>query len=303
MVGCCIRNCAGRAGRGGGPGRGGDRRHVLADGNLGLGTVGCTVRSWPRIAGRFRRYRLRFTLAAPETAAGYADSAGRRPAVLLRCARRRRPGRLQQEGVPARPVPRPSGLRGPPYRPSRVAAELPRRRAASRHRPQRYVYAELDLQGRHDCGPVARNPDPALWAEPGALAGSSPTCAKRSAPSTNGSTRPGPARRPEPGRPVRGPGPGRSPMRLDAAAPRGPCSPVLDRPGRDTYHARLADLRRWAGTVLCQHYGGTSCGTAGPVISTPSGTVYLAAEWHGTYSGRPPRPGPGLNSTYRWLRR
>ena len=42
---------------------------------------------------------------------------------------------------------------------------------------------------------------------------------------------------------------------LDAAAPRGPAAPYWIGLDRDTYHARLADLRRWADTVLRQHYG------------------------------------------------
>ena len=43
---------------------------------------------------------------------------------------------------------------------------------------------------------------------------------------------------------------------LDAAAPRGPAAPSwigLDRPA---YTAQLAELRRWADTVLRRHYGG-----------------------------------------------
>ena len=58
---------------------------------------------------------------------------------------------------------------------------------------------------------------------------------------------------------------------LDAAAPRGPAAPYWIGLDRDTYHARLADLRRWADTVLRQHYGGYELGTAGPATSTPSG--------------------------------
>ena len=43
---------------------------------------------------------------------------------------------------------------------------------------------------------------------------------------------------------------------LDAAAPHGPPLPDWIGLDRDTYATRLADLRRWADTVLRQHYGG-----------------------------------------------
>ena len=43
---------------------------------------------------------------------------------------------------------------------------------------------------------------------------------------------------------------------LDTAAPRGPAAPYWIGLDRDTYHTRLVDLRRWADTVLCQHYAG-----------------------------------------------
>ncbi len=39
---------------------------------------------------------------------------------------------------------------------------------------------------------------------------------------------------------------------LDAAAPRGPAAPYWIGLDRDTYDARLADLRRWADVVLRQ---------------------------------------------------
>jgi hypothetical protein len=58
---------------------------------------------------------------------------------------------------------------------------------------------------------------------------------------------------------------------LEAAAPRGPAAPYWIGLDRDTYATRLADLRRWADTVLRQHYAATSCGTAGPATSMPSG--------------------------------
>ena len=43
---------------------------------------------------------------------------------------------------------------------------------------------------------------------------------------------------------------------LDAAAPRGPAAPSWIGLDRQAYTAQLAELRRWADTVLRQHYGG-----------------------------------------------
>ena len=54
---------------------------------------------------------------------------------------------------------------------------------------------------------------------------------------------------------------------LDAAAPRGPAAPYWIGLDRDTYHARLADLRRWADTVLRQHY--TSTQTVADALDAP----------------------------------
>jgi hypothetical protein len=58
---------------------------------------------------------------------------------------------------------------------------------------------------------------------------------------------------------------------LDAVAPRGPAAPSWIGLDHDTYHARLAELRRWADTVLRQHYGGYELRTAGRTTSMPSG--------------------------------
>ena len=76
---------------------------------------------------------------------------------------------------------------------------------------------------------------------------------------------------------------------LDAAAPRGPAAPYWIGLDRDTYHARLAELRWWADTVLCQHYGGYELRDCWPhhmhavwELST------LAAEWRRTYGGSRP---------------
>jgi len=81
---------------------------------------------------------------------------------------------------------------------------------------------------------------------------------------------------------------------LDAAAPHGPAAPYWIGLDRDTYHARLAELRRWADTVLCQHYGGYELRDCWPQhIHAVWELSTLAAEWHRTYSGSRPRPGPG----------
>jgi len=58
---------------------------------------------------------------------------------------------------------------------------------------------------------------------------------------------------------------------LEAAAPHGPAAPHWIGLDPDTYQARLAELRRWADTVLRQHYGGYELRDCWPAISTPSG--------------------------------
>jgi hypothetical protein len=89
---------------------------------------------------------------------------------------------------------------------------------------------------------------------------------------------------------------------LKAAAPRGPAAPFWIGLGRDAYHARLADLRQWADTVLRQHYGGYELADCWPrhthaiwELST------LAAEWHRTYSGSRPDLARALEFYDRWL--
>ena len=83
---------------------------------------------------------------------------------------------------------------------------------------------------------------------------------------------------------------------LEAAAPRGPAAPFWIGLDRDTYHARLADLRHWADTVLRQHYGSYELRDCWPATSTssgnclpwpPSGTGPTAAAiltWPGPWS-------------------
>ena len=76
---------------------------------------------------------------------------------------------------------------------------------------------------------------------------------------------------------------------LEAVAPRGPAAPSWVGLDHDTYHARLAELRRWADTVLRQHYGGYELRDCWPRhIHAVWELSTLAAEWHRTYGG--PRP-------------
>ena len=89
---------------------------------------------------------------------------------------------------------------------------------------------------------------------------------------------------------------------LEAAAPRGPVAPFWIGLDRDTYHARLADLQRWADTVLRQHYGGYELRDCWPrhlhaiwELST------LAAEWHRTYAGPRTDLARALEFYDRWL--
>jgi hypothetical protein len=89
---------------------------------------------------------------------------------------------------------------------------------------------------------------------------------------------------------------------LEAASPRGPAAPYWIGLDRDTYHARLADLRRWTDTVLRQHYGGYELPDCWPrhihAIWEPS---TLAAEWHRVYGGPRPDLARALEFYDRWL--
>jgi hypothetical protein len=89
---------------------------------------------------------------------------------------------------------------------------------------------------------------------------------------------------------------------LDAAAPRGPAAPYWIGLDRDTYHAQLADLRRWADTVLRQHYGGYELSECWPRhIHAIWELSTLAAEWHHTYTGTRPDLARALEFHDRWL--
>jgi hypothetical protein len=89
---------------------------------------------------------------------------------------------------------------------------------------------------------------------------------------------------------------------LDTAGPRGPAAPYWIGLDPDTYHARLADLQRWADTVLRQHYGGYELADCWPRhIHAIWELSTLAAEWHRTYSGKRPDLARALEFYDRWL--
>jgi hypothetical protein len=89
---------------------------------------------------------------------------------------------------------------------------------------------------------------------------------------------------------------------LDAVTPRGPAAPSWIGLDRDTYHARLAELRRWADTVLRQHYGGYELRDCWPRhIHAVWELSTLAAEWHRTYGGQRPDLARALEFYDRWL--
>ena len=89
---------------------------------------------------------------------------------------------------------------------------------------------------------------------------------------------------------------------LEAAAPRGPAAPSWIGLDRDIYLARLADLRRWADTVLRQHYGGYELRDCWPRhIHAIWELSTLAAEWHRVYAGPRPDLARALEFYDRWL--
>jgi hypothetical protein len=89
---------------------------------------------------------------------------------------------------------------------------------------------------------------------------------------------------------------------LEAAAPRSPAAPSWIGLDRDTYHALLADLRRWADTVLRQHYGGYELRDCWPRhIHAIWELSTLAAEWHRVYTGPRPDLARALEFYDRWL--
>jgi hypothetical protein len=88
----------------------------------------------------------------------------------------------------------------------------------------------------------------------------------------------------------------------DAAAPGGPAAPHWIGLNRETSATRLAELRRWADTVLRQHYGGYELRDCWPRhIHAIWELSTLAAEWHRTYGGTHPDLARALEFYDRWL--
>ena len=88
----------------------------------------------------------------------------------------------------------------------------------------------------------------------------------------------------------------------DTAAPRGPAAPYWIGLDRDAARTPLADLQRWADTVLGQHYGGyqlPECWSRH--IHAVWELSTLAAEWHRTYGGTRPDLARALEFYDRWL--
>ena len=99
-----------------------------------------------------------------------------------------------------------------------------------------------------------------------------------------------------------------APAPLDPAAVRniansvGAAAPYWIGLDRDTYGTQLADLRRWADTVLRQHYGGYELPDCWPRhIHAIWELSTLAAEWHRTYRGGRPDLARALEFYDRWL--
>jgi hypothetical protein len=89
---------------------------------------------------------------------------------------------------------------------------------------------------------------------------------------------------------------------LNIASPRGPAAPYWIGLDRDTYATRLADLRRWADTVLRQHYGSYELRDCWPChVHAIWELSTLAAEWHCTYGGTRPDLARALEFYDRWL--
>jgi hypothetical protein len=94
----------------------------------------------------------------------------------------------------------------------------------------------------------------------------------------------------------------RASARSTPPPPHGPAAPSWIGLDRDTYHARLAERRRWADTVLRQHYGGYELRDCWPGhIHAVWELSTLAAEWHHAYSGTRPDLARALEFHDRWL--
>ena len=280
------------------------RRHVLADQEPSAwSTVGRAAAAAARIAGLVLLYCLRFALAAPETARGLRRmvlDAAPLPALPEVPAPEATGAAPHQEGGPARLVPRPPGLRGPQHSQPGRCRTGPAGGAAGGNRPQLRVRG-AGRQGVMTAVPPAEPSPRALGESLAALA--------VQVADLRGQVRAINERLDQAGL--------RADLNLaarfedlaqtvadalDAAAPRGPAAPYWIGLDRDTYHARLVDLRRWADTVLRQHYGGYELRDCWPRhIHAVWELSTLAAEWHRTYSGSRPDLARALEFYDRWL--
>jgi len=89
---------------------------------------------------------------------------------------------------------------------------------------------------------------------------------------------------------------------LDAAAPRGPAAPCWIGLDRQAFDAQLTELRRWADTVLRQHYSGYELRDCWPShIHAIWELSTLTAEWHRVYGSERPDLARALEFYDRWL--
>jgi len=89
---------------------------------------------------------------------------------------------------------------------------------------------------------------------------------------------------------------------LDATAPRGPAAPCWIGLDRQAFDAQLAELRRWADTVLRQHYSGYELRDCWPShIHAIWELSTLAAAWHHAYACPRPDLARALEFYDRWL--
>ena len=89
---------------------------------------------------------------------------------------------------------------------------------------------------------------------------------------------------------------------LDAAAPRGPAASCWIGLDRQAYDTQLAELRKWADTMLRRHYGGYELRDCWPRhIHAIWELSTMAATWHHAYGGQRPDLGRALEFYDRWL--
>jgi len=89
---------------------------------------------------------------------------------------------------------------------------------------------------------------------------------------------------------------------LAAAAPHGPAAPYWIGLDRQAFTAQLAELQRWATTVLSQHYSGYELRDCWPShIHAVWELSTLAAAWHHAYGGQRPDLARALEFYDRWL--